>query len=111
LTAAPAFLMTHNKTDSESNAYIDGTIPSIYPTKKQSDSKVFWNMVRVACYGHLKGNICTALIKIDSNTPNPIDIGYVYMDLTTGDITPKQVNGNGYTITVNGPGETTITKP
>ncbi|OGV25345.1 MAG: hypothetical protein A3F18_00070 [Legionellales bacterium RIFCSPHIGHO2_12_FULL_37_14] len=110
MAAAPTFLLTHNQTDVESNAYIDGTIPSIYPTKPHSDSKVYWNMVRVACHGHTANNICTALIKMASNTPNPIDVGYVNLDLTTGEITPKVISNNGYTLTVNGPGETTLTK-
>lgn len=109
--AAPAFLLTHNLTDVESNAYIDGTIPSIYPTKAHSEGKVYWNMVKVACHGHTKGNICTALIKMATNTPNPVDVGYVNLDLLTGEINPKTVTGNGYSVTVNGPAETTITAP
>lgn len=108
--SAPAFLLTHNLTDEESNAHIDG-IPSLYPTKARSHSKVYWNLVRVACHGHSVGNSCTAVIKMATNTPNPIEIGEVHMDLTTGDITPKQLSANGYTLVVNGPGETTLTKP
>lgn len=109
--AAPGFLLTHNLTDVESNAYIDGTIPSIYPTKAHSDSKVYWNMVKIACHGHTKGNICTALIKMATNSPNPIDVGYVNLDLTTGEINPKKITGNGYSIVINGLAETTITAP
>ena len=43
-----------------------------------------------------------------SNTDTPIKIGTLAMDVDTGDITPKQLSANGYTITVNGPGETTL---
>ncbi len=42
--------------------------------------------------------------------PNPVDIGVVSMDLDSGDIIPKQISANGYTLNVKGPGETTITK-
>ena len=101
--------MTHNRTDFESNAFIDGT-PSIYPTKAHTDNKVYWNMVKVACHGHSNGNQCSALIKMATNTANPMTIGYLTLDLATGDITPKVLNGQGFTLVVNGPGETTITK-
>ena len=47
---------------------------------------------------------------MDTNTGNPIEIGIVSLDLTTGDISPKQISANGYTMTVNGPGESTLSK-
>lgn len=108
---APAFLLTHNRTNLESNAYIDGTIPSLYPSKPHADNKVYWNMVKVACHGHTNGNNCSALIKMGTNTSTPIDVGYVTLNLLTGDINPKIISANGFTVTVNGPGETTITQP
>lgn len=108
--ASPFFLITHNTTDSESNAYISGTIPSPHPSRPHSDNKVSWISVRMACFGHVVNNQCLALIKMDTNTSNPIEIGTVSLDLTTGDITPKQIRANGYTMTVNGVGESTITK-
>ncbi len=110
LWAAPTYLFTHNRTEYESNAFIDGTIPSVHPTKANADSKVYWNMVKLACHGHTINNECSALIKIATDTPAPIDIGYVSLNLLTGEITPKQLSANGFTITINGPGETTLTK-
>lgn len=108
--AAPAYLTTHNNTDVESNAYVAGTIPSPYPTNAKSTRQVYWNMVRMACYGHSSSGKCAALIKVATNTANPIDIGTVTMDLETGDISPKQISNNGYTLVINGPGEASINK-
>ncbi len=108
--ASPIMLITHNTTDQESNAFIGGTIPSNHPTKAHSDNKVSWVAVKMACFGHTNGTLCPALIKVATNTATPVDIGFVTMDLRTGDITPKQLRANGYTIIVNGPGETTLLK-
>lgn len=108
--AVPAYLTTHNNTDLESNAYIAGTIPSPYGTPAHETRNIFWNMVRMACYGHTTGGKCTALIKVGTNTNNPVDIGLVTLDLDSGDITPKEISNNGYSIRVNGPGEATISK-
>lgn len=107
--ASPEYLITHNNTNVESNAYIAG-IPSIYPSAANSTRKVHWNLVKLACFGHSTGGKCSALIKMATNTRNPVDLGTVTMELATGDITPKQISANGYTLTVNGPGETTLTK-
>lgn len=108
--AVPAYLTTHNNTDLESNAYVAGTIPSPYATPAHSTRHIYWNMVRMACYGHTTNGKCSALIKIATNTANPIAIGTVTMDLESGDITPKQISNQGYTVIINGPGEATITK-
>lgn len=108
--AMPEYLITHNDADVTSNAYVAGTIPSPYPTEAHSTRKVYWNMVRLACFGNTQDNKCSALIKMATDTDSPIELGYVSMDLTTGDITPKTLSSNGYTLTVNGPGETTLTK-
>ncbi|MCL9682517.1 hypothetical protein [Legionella maioricensis] len=108
--AAPAYLTTHNNTDEESNAYVAGTIPSPYSTPAHTTRQVYWNMVRMACYGHTTNGKCTALIKVATDKPTPIDIGTVTMDLDTGDITPKRIENQGYTVIINGPGEATINK-
>lgn len=109
--AAPDYIITHNETDVASNAYVAGTIPSPYPTPAHSSRQVYWNMVRLACYGYTTAdNKCSALIKMATETNEPIELGYVTMDLVTGEITPKQLSNNGYTLTVNGPGETTLTQ-
>jgi hypothetical protein len=106
--AAPKQLITHNRTSVESNAYIDGTIPSVYPSKANNDNRVFWASVKLACYGRISNNICHALIKMKSNTPEPVDLGWVTLNLSTGEILPSLIVANGYRMTVNGPGETTI---
>ena len=108
--AAPKHLITHNTTDAESNAFVAGTIPSQHPTKAHSDGKVFWTAVKMACFGHTVDNKCAAVIKMATNTPNPITVGTVIMDVNSGEITPAQLSANGYTVTVNGPGETTISR-
>lgn len=108
--AAPSYLTTHNNTNLESNAVVAGT-PSPYPTPAHTTRQVYWNLVRFACYGHTTdGNKCTAVIKVGTNTSNPIEVGRVYLDLDTGEITPKILSANGYTITVNGLAEATISK-
>ena len=110
LAVPPKQLVTHNNTDYESNAFIDGNIPSQHPTRAHADNKVYWAAVKMACFGHIVNGRCSALIKIATNTSTPLDIGMLAMDLNTGDITPKVISANGFTITVNGPAETTITQ-
>jgi len=107
--ASPVNLTTHNLTNEESNAFIAGA-PSPYPTPAHSKRQVLWNLVRIACHGHTTGNKCSAVVKMATNTANPIVVGTLSMDLVTGDISPKEISAKGYTITVNGLGETTITK-
>jgi len=106
--AAPKQLITHNKTSVESNAFIDGSIPSVYPTKAKSDNRVFWASVKLACYGRISNNICHALIKMKTDTANPIDLGWVSLNLASGEILPSSITANGYRLTVDGPGETTL---
>ena len=108
--AAPSYLITHNNTDVESNAFIDGTVKSPYPTKAHGDNSISWIAVRIACLGHTTNNKCKALIKMATNTENAIDLGWLEMDLSSGDVNPKQVQGNGYTLTVNGPAEVTLSQ-
>lgn len=109
-SAAPRFLITHNNTDAESNAFIDGVIPSQHPSKPHSENRVFWTAVRLACFGHIVEDYCAAVIKMETDTPNPLVIGTLKMNMHTGEIIPAQLSANGYTVTVNGPGESTITK-
>jgi hypothetical protein len=107
----PSHLITHNLTDVESNAFVAGTIPSPYPTKAHSEGSVAWWQVRFACYNNTTpAGLCPALIKMATDTANPIELGYVYLDLKTGDITPQTLSAHGYTATVNKPGEVTITQ-
>lgn len=108
LAAAPKLLITHNYTHVESNAFIDGVIASQHPTKAQSENKVFWASVKLACYGRVVNNTCKALIKMKTDTAEPIDLDWVSVNLLTGDITPKFLSKNGYRLEVNGPGETSL---
>ncbi|MDP1601971.1 MAG: hypothetical protein Q8M03_01775 [Legionella sp.] len=110
MAALPTSLTTHNLTNVESNAYVAGTIPSPVPTKANSNSVVPWLVVQMACYGRSVGDICQATIKMATNTANPVDIGDVYLNMKTGEITPTHLSGNGYTFTVNGIAEVTLTK-
>jgi hypothetical protein len=108
--AVPRYLITHNTTDFESNAFVAGTIASQYPTAAHANGKVFWGAAKMACFGHIVNSICPALIRIGTDTPNPLDIGMLYLNLDTGEITPASVQGNGYSALVNGPGEITLLK-
>lgn len=107
--SSPTYLITHNRTNVESNAYVAGSIPSPVPTAAGKDGAVHWALVRMSCYGHTVNGRCPALIKMATNTPYPINLGMVTMDIESGDIAPKQISANGYTFTVNGPGEVTLT--
>lgn len=110
LAAPPKQLITHNNTDLESNAYVDNLVPSRHPTKAHSDGKIFWTAVKMACFGHTVNGKCSASIYMGTNTSAPFIVGTVILDLDTGDINPKYVSGNGYSITVNGLGETTLNR-
>lgn len=106
--AAPDYLITHNKTNVESNAYVGG-VPSPHPTHANSDGKVAWLAVQLACFKNTDSKQqCKAMIKMATNTSNPVELGVVSVNLQTGDINPKQLSKNGYTLTVNGPGEATV---
>lgn len=109
--AAPRHLVTHNLTNLESNAYIAGEIPSTMPTAPLSTNVVTWFTVKMVCFGHTTPDgLCPATIKMATNTANPITIGNVYLNLNTGQISPSKISANGYSLTVNGLGEATLTK-
>lgn len=110
--AAGMALITHNKTDMISKAMIDGSIPSTHPALPQKDTKISWAEVRLVCGPRLDAaGLCHALVKmISPSNGSEFDLGWVYMNIDNGDITPKTLTANGYTLTVNGPAETTITK-
>lgn len=110
ICASPLYLVTHNTTNFESNAFVAGIIPSTVPTRPNSDGKVHWALVRMSCAGYSINGLCPAMIKMATNTSNPINVGMVTMNIETGDIQPKQISANGFTFTVNGPGEATLTQ-
>ncbi len=104
----PKLLITHNQTNYETNAFVAGKIPSQHPTKANSEGRVIWASVRMACFGHVKGGRCPALVKIGTDTDHPLELGTVTIDLNTGDIQPKELHASGFSMIVNGPAETTI---
>jgi hypothetical protein len=108
--APPRFLLTNNMTDYTAGAYVNGTVPPQHPTLPNSKGKVYWGLISIACHSFIVDGKCPALVKLGQNNQYPIEIGYVYLDMNTGEITPKVINNNGFTLTVNGPGETTITQ-
>ncbi len=110
LAVPPKVLITHNETNLESNAFVAGTIPSQHPTKANSVSRVMWASVRMACFGHITNNKCPALIKLGTDTDHPVELGTVTVDLNTGEIAPKSLHANGYSMIVNGPAESTLRK-
>ncbi len=109
VAASPLYLITNNTTDVASNAYVGGVRPSTHPTLPRSQGKVHWAVVRMACYNHNKNGKCSALIKMATNTANPVDLGVMTIDIETGEITPAEgLHANGYRLVVNGPGNTTL---
>jgi hypothetical protein len=112
--APPSVLITTNNTDVKSNAYIDGTIPSLYPTNAKSNRSVSWIAVSLACQGHIKDNLCKALVKMDIDSVNPIELGEVTLNMKTGEILPTKIINNGYQLEVIGLGKielSQITQP
>ncbi len=108
--AVPKELITHNNTNVESKAFINNSVPPQHPAAAGQTSKIPWVSVRMACFPYAVNNICSAVVKMETNTNHPVDLGTLYLNLTTGDITPKSLSANGYTLTVIGPAETTLSK-
>lgn len=109
--ASPRSFTTHNRTTVESNAFIDGTIPSPYPTPAGKDKSVMWELVRLACIGHTSGGQCTAVLKMATNTKNPIDVAKLSMNLDSGAITLMETYSTAYKVIIHSnPGEVTITE-
>jgi hypothetical protein len=106
--AAPQSLIIHNLTNVESNAYVAGIYPSPSPTKPNTTSQISWYVVKLACFGHTTEGKCPALVKMATDTANPVELGTVSLDLESGEITPSRLSANGYTLTVDGPGEATL---
>lgn len=108
--ATPTKFITHNTTDVESNVFIGGKIPSPYPTEAHSTSSVGWNMVRIGCTKHTTNGKCKAIVKVATDTDTPIELGMMTMDLESGDVSPNSLSAQGYTLTVTGVAEVTLTK-
>lgn len=107
--ASPRSLITHNRTSFQSNAFTDGTIPSAYPTPKGQDGSVLWMLVRLACIGHTTNGQCSAVVKVATDTANPVDVAKLSMNLESGVITLLESYTTAYRVIIHSnPGEVTI---
>ncbi|STX52419.1 Uncharacterised protein [Legionella busanensis] len=109
LLAAPKAMITHNLTDTTTNAYVDGRAAP-QPAWPNETTKVSWTIVKAGCRDHREEGICPAMIKMDIDSSSPIVVGTLYIDLETGVITPAKISANGFTVEVNAPGEITVLK-
>ncbi|MDR3502514.1 MAG: hypothetical protein P4L79_08015 [Legionella sp.] len=103
--ATPTHYITHNNTKWETNVIVKG-VDSPFPTLPYSTRKVAWRMVRLGC-GITP--VCAAVIKVATDTSDPIEIGTLYMDMDSGKITPQQISAQGYTAKVKDIAEVIIT--
>lgn len=110
LAQLPKQLTIHNTTDAQLNTFFAGVVPSPFPCPARNDSHILWSSIRMACFGHTVNSQCPTLIKIGTDTAMPLPIGTIQLDLNSGNIIPAQVSANGYTLTVNSPGDITISK-
>ena len=104
IASPPSVLITLNKTSVKSNAYIDGNIPSLYPTLAHSNRSVSWIAVNLACQGHIMDSICKAIVMMDVDSGNPVELGEVTLNMKTGEILPLSIINNGYHLAVVGQG-------
>lgn len=109
--AAPQYLITNNLTNVESNAFIDGVYPSSSPSKANSVNMVPWFVVQLACYHHSIGRQCPATLKMATDTPTPIDLANVQINLDTGAVTVLSSNSDtNYKLSVNGIANVTLSE-
>ncbi|WP_133138541.1 hypothetical protein [Legionella genomosp. 1] len=106
--ASPDSMIIHNTTNLISNAFVD-EMPGPRPTLPHSTSKVSWFIVQGGCRKH-KTEACPAVFKMAIDKSKPIVVGTLYIDIITGVITPVHLEGNGFTIDVDAPGEITISE-
>lgn len=104
--AAPKRFTTRNYTPYQSNAKVINSW-SPFPTPAGSESSpseksVPWVGLKLLC--GFSATECTAEIWMKTDTDSPVFVGDGTMDLSTGDITPKELTNNGFTLTTPGPG-------
>ncbi|KTD45474.1 hypothetical protein Lqui_2945 [Legionella quinlivanii] len=104
--ASPESMIIHNTTNLISNAFVD-EMPGPRPTLPHSTSKVSWFIVQAGCRKH-RAEVCPVVLKMGIDKAKPIIVGTLYIDITTGVITPVHMEGNGFKIDVDAPGEITI---
>lgn len=105
-TVAPKQLITHNLTNVWSEAYVNDLIrQEKHASRPNETNYVPWAEVTLACHGRP----CWAVVKMNTKGAM-VDLCRVDLDLRTGIITPeaKCAGNNGYALTVNGPGEVTL---
>ncbi len=103
----PKAFITHNLTNTTTNAYVD-EVAAPNPAMPNSTTKISWFIVKTGCQKH-KADFCPAVIKMDIESDAPVEVGTLYLELESGIITPSKISANGYTVTVNAPGEITVT--
>ncbi|KTC64942.1 Uncharacterised protein (plasmid) [Legionella adelaidensis] len=109
-TVPPHNLTTHNLTNVWSEAFVEGTIRTEKnATPPNTTKKVAWTEVLFICH---KRPQCWALVKMNTKGDKSVDLCKVTLDVKTGIITPEALcaGNNGYALTVNGPGEVTLTR-
>ncbi|USQ15393.1 hypothetical protein J2N86_14175 (plasmid) [Legionella lytica] len=104
--ATPTHYITHNDTQWETNVVVKG-VESPFPTLPYSTRKVAWRMVRLGC-GITP--VCAAVIMVATDTAEPIEVGTLYMDMESGELTPKRISAHGYTAQVKDIAEVMITQ-
>lgn len=107
ILASPKAMIIHNIANKMTNAYVDG-IPAPNPAAPNTTARVAWFIVQAGCRNHKAEGICPAVIKMGIDSPAPITVGTLYVNLDSGEILPSQFTANGYTVNVNGPGEITV---
>ncbi|KTC75993.1 hypothetical protein Lbir_0062 [Legionella birminghamensis] len=107
--ASPEHMIIHNKTDLISNAFVD-EMPGPRPTLAHSTSRVLWFIVQTGCRKHKAEGICPAVIKMGIDRDKPILVGTLYIDISSGEITPARISANGFNVDVDAPGEITISE-
>lgn len=106
----PQYLTINNTTSVQSNAYVAGVYPSSVPSNPKEVNLVPWFVVRMACIHHSNGKQCPATIKMATNTPNPIDLADLQLNLETGEITVLRLYPTHYKLTVDGFAQVTLSE-
>jgi hypothetical protein len=106
VSALPGKFVTKNFTPFESNVKVIN-FWSTFPTPAGSvnnptERSVPWIGLKLLCGFTAKQ--CSADLYMKTDTPNPVFIGRGTLDMTTGEIEPKEMNNNGFIVRVVGPG-------
>ena len=108
--AEPMYYVTHNRTDFETKTLIASDNPIFFSTPEHSSSKIDWWMLQHRCETLLMNHTCKVLLKAETNSNHPVELGVLTIDLKYGEIYPKYLSANGYSVSVIGIGEIHIYK-